>query len=187
MPCNFQVTDIDVILLVRKSTPTYTEYIVIQYFVISYYNNPAMQPDPVSRCHAVLPREAAHMVFGHDPSGNTLFISSHSHNFPKVCSHVYSLNAHVQLLFLNGDIGQSRGNDRFPLKPSFVLILDVITLTSIRAWTLQSQKPPTNWQHDHRLTRQFDVNKLHRRHRQHLCISRRRVTQRNAWQFLFPI
>jgi len=133
MPCNFQVTDIDVILLVRKSTPTYTEYIVIQYFVISYYNNPAMQPDPVSRCHAVLPREAAHMVFGHDPSGNTLFISSHSHNFPKVCSHVYSLNAHVQLLFLNGDIGQSRGNDRFPLKPSFVLILDVITLTSIRA------------------------------------------------------
>ena len=66
------------------------------------------------------------MVFGHDPSGNTLFITSHTHNLPpKVCSHVYRLNVPVQLLFLTGDIGQSTGNDRFPVKPSRVLILGV--------------------------------------------------------------
>ena len=66
-----------------------------------------------------MPRETAYTVFGHDPSGNTLFITSHSHNLPKVYSHVYRLNSPVQLLFLTDDIGQSTGNDRFPLKPSF--------------------------------------------------------------------
>jgi len=73
------------------------------------------------------------MVFGYDLSGNTLFITSHSHNLPKVCSHVYFLNAPMQLLILTSDIVQSTGNDRFPLKPSFVLILGVIISRSIRA------------------------------------------------------
>ena len=70
-------------------------------------------------------------------------------NLPKVCSDVYRLNAPVQSLFLTGDIGQFIGNDRIPPKPSFVLILGVVISRSIRAWTLQSQQPPTNWQHDH--------------------------------------